>query len=81
MRKPNKKEVLVIREIANSHGIKGCRMSLRSVLVGKQSVRVDSEKARQFIAALSEAGFGVDELVHEAIELGLADVFMVHSKN
>ena len=78
-RKPTKEEIKEIRAIANNNGIKGCKMSLRNVEVGRQTIRIETEVARAFVAELNENGFCIyDYFVGQAIENGVADIFSVY---
>lgn len=79
VRKPTKEEIKEIRVIAKNNGIKGCKMSLRNVEVGRQTIRIETEVARAFVAELNQNGFCIDDyFVGEAIEKGIADIFSVY---
>lgn len=75
--KPSKEEKIFIRELTKKHGIKGCKMSLRSVEVGRQCHHIDVDVARAFIFDLEKNSFFVSNTEKELVEKGLGDVFLV----
>jgi len=77
LRKPNKAEIKEIRQVAKDHGIKGCKMHLRSVIVGTQCERLLQDTAKSFIKAIEDKGFYIADMFKEAADLDLADTFLV----
>ncbi len=68
--KPSKEDVLIIRNIAKSFGVKGCKVVNFYCLVGNQVNFVDSKVAHEFMNKLKESGYFID---HEAVCRELAD--------
>lgn len=59
--KASKEDKRIIREIAKNHSIKGVNQALHAVIAGNQTVKVEIDIANDFVNALQDAGFVVED--------------------
>lgn len=73
-----KKDAVIVREISKKHGIKRCRVSGHSVVIGTQLDLIEKDVAVKLIADLKEAGYEsdiqetIDSIVEQNILYSLA---------
>ncbi len=78
--KATKQHTTEVRQIANSFGIKGCKLGTSCVLVGRQLTSVSKEVAHKFMDAVKAAGYHIDNesTARQIAHMGMSDMFMVN---